>query len=147
MTFPASARHFVESQLYRFGFVSEAVRHLLCIQILLSAATFVIGVAAFFFTRWPLFFAAGTILSSFSLWQISRFALSCQHQQFSAALGVRLFLGFTGRLLLIGIVLFVLLVWCKAPVIPLVAGLTSTVAVIVLWGASRHFRKTTVKEA
>ena len=61
-------------------------------------------------------------------------------------MAIRLFLGFTARLVLIGIVLCGLMVWLRAPVAPLLAGLTSTVASIALWGLSRFSRKT-VKEA
>ena len=61
-------------------------------------------------------------------------------------MAIRLFLGLNARLVLIAIVLFALIVWMRAPVTPLLIGLSSTVAGIVVWGISRLSRKT-VKEA
>jgi hypothetical protein len=82
---------------------------------------------------------------TFSLWQISRSAQAFVQMQYSALLALRLFFGLNVRLFLIGIVLFVLIVQLKAPLAPLLLGLTSTVASILLWGISRLSRKT-VKE-
>ncbi len=146
MAFLASIRQKIESRLYRLGFSAPIVRHLLCTQIMICAAALIAGVAFFMLTLWPLAFAAGAVLATFSLWNIARFAQAHVHQQFSAQLGLLLFFSFTGRFLLIGVALFALIVLLRLPIIPLVLGLTSTIAGIAVWGISRYSRKT-AKEA
>ena len=146
MALLASIRQKIESRLYHLGFSSAIVRHLLCTQALICGAALIAGLALFPLTAWPLSFAAGAILAAYSLWGIARFAQANVSQQFSAIMGLKLFLSFTGRFLLIGVALFGLIVLLKTPLIPLLIGLTSTVAGIAAWGLSRFSRKT-AKEA
>jgi len=141
----AHIRHAIERRLYDMGFALPVVRHLLCTQLIISGLALAAGIILLWYSLWPLAFGAGAAITTFSLWQISRSAQAFVQQQFSAALGLRLFMGFSARLLLIGIVLFALIVWLKAPLAPLLLGLTSSVASILLWGVSRVSRKT-VKE-
>ena len=141
----AHIRHAVERRLYSIGFALPVVRYLLGIQIIVSGFTLAAGIALFWYSRWPLAFGAGAAIMTFSLWQISRSAQALVQAQFSALLGLRLFFGFSARLLLISIVLFVLIAWLEVPVVPLLLGLTSTVVGILLWGISRLSRNT-VKE-
>ena len=142
----AAVRQKIERHLYARGFSSAVVRHLLCTQIMITAAALGVGVPAALVSLWPLLFGTGAAIALFSLWHIARFAAVSIHQEFSVALGIRLFSGFTLRLLLTGVVLFTLIVWLRVPVVPLLAGLTTTVAGIAVWGLSRFSRKT-VKEA
>ena len=146
MALLASTRQKIESRLYRLGFSAPNVRHLLCTHIMMCAAALTAGVAFFELTLWPLAFAAGAILAAFSLWHIARFAQANIHHQYSAQLGLKLFFSFTARFLLIGAALFALIVLLRLPIIPLVLGLTSTIAGIAAWGISRYSRKT-AKEA
>ena len=142
----ASIREKIESRLYHLGFSSATVRHILCTQGMLCGAALIAGLLLFPLTAWPLSFAAGALIAAYSLWGIARFAQANVRQQYSTILVLKLLFSFTGRFLIIGIALFVLIVQIKAPIIPLVIGLTSTVAGIVAWGISRYFRKT-AKEA
>jgi hypothetical protein len=97
------------------------------------------------FTLIPIAFAAGTALSTFSLWHIVRFAEKFTSARFSAIMGVRLFFGFTLRLVFIGAVLFLLMAPLKFPPVPILIGLGSTVVGITLKGATIIFGKT-IKE-
>jgi uncharacterized membrane protein len=108
--------------------------------------TLAAGCALYQVTLWPLAFAAGAVIATYSLWQIARFAQNHARSEYSALLGMKLFFSFCGRFALIGVALFALVVWLKTPIIPLFIGLSSTVAGIAAWGISRHFRKT-AKEA
>lgn len=146
MMHPADIRRAIDTRLYRLGFAAPAVRRLLGTQIVISVAGIVTGLLCLWFSAWPLTFGIGAAITTYSLWQISRFAQGAILQQFSAALAIRLAMGFMFRLALISIVLFVLVVQLKAPVAPLVLGLTSTVASMSLWGLARFSRKP-VKEA
>lgn len=146
MTILTQLRLNIERRLYKLGFGSQLVRHFLCTQILIAGAGLVLGLLLAWITLWPLLFGLGAVIATYSLWHISRFAQTHVQQQFSLSLGLRLFFGFTARLILIALVLFALIVWLRAPVVPLLLGLTSTVASIAVWGISRLSRKT-VKEA
>ena len=141
----AHIRYAVERRLYGMGFALPFVRYLLSIQIIISGFAIMAGIALLWYSRWPLVFGAGAAVMTFSLWQISRSAQAFVQMQYSALLALRLFFGLNVRLFLISIVLFVLIVQLKAPLAPLLLGLTSTVASILLWGISRLSRKT-VKE-
>jgi hypothetical protein len=136
----------LERRLYARGFAAPLVRRILATQIMLTGAALVIGLLTVWLNLWALAFAAGAAVATYSLWHIARFVQGCIYRNFSAALGISLFLGFSLRLVVVAIVLFGLIVWLKAPVAPLVVGLGSTVLNITLWGLTRSFRKT-VKEA
>jgi hypothetical protein len=146
MSFLAPLRQKIESWLYALGFAQPVVRQHLCAQILLCGFALLAGVLFFRLTLWPLAFAAGACIAAFSLWHIARFAQAHAAQEFSLMLGLKLFFSFSGRFLLIGVALFALIAWLEMPIIPLVIGLSSTVAGIAAWGVARRFRKT-VKEA
>lgn len=139
-------RRNIERYLYNRGFAAPLVRQLLATQIILTGTVLAVGLPLALVTLWPLAFAVGAAIATYSFWHIARFAQGCLYQNFSAALGIRLFLGFAARLVVIGIVLFGLIVWLGAPVAPLLLGLGSTIVSIAVWGLMRSFRKT-VKEA
>ena len=146
MAFIASLRHKVESRLYQWGFASPVVRHLLATQILICVCALILGAALFWLSLWPLAFGIGAAVACFSLWHIARFAQANIQRQYSPLMAVSLFLGLNLRLALTAILLFALIVWLRAPLAPLLVGLGSSMAVIVVWGISRLSRKT-VKEA
>ena len=118
------------------------MRHLLCTQALICFAALIAGALLFPLTAWPLSFGAGAILAAYSLWGIARFSQASTQRHYSAMLGFKAVCSFTGRFLVIGAVLFVLIVLLGTPVIPLVIGLSSSVAGITAWGISRYFGKT-----
>ena len=139
-------RQAIERRLHGMGFALPVARHILCSQLVISALALSAGLALVWYSAWPIAFGAGAALTTFSLWHISRSAQAFVRLPFSSLLGLRLFIGFTARLIVIGIALFALIVWLKVPVAPLLLGLTSTVVSILLWGVSRISRKT-AKEA
>lgn len=142
MPTPSDLRRLIERRLYGLGFTAPIVRHMLCTQIILAGTGLIIGAALAWYSLGPLAFGVGAAIATYSLWSIARFAQSCIYYQFSAALGIRLFLGFTVRIVFVGIVLYGLIVLLRAPIVPLVLGLSSTVAGIALWGLARFSRKT-----
>ncbi|MDR2489196.1 MAG: ATP synthase subunit I [Desulfovibrio sp.] len=146
MSFLTTLRQKIEFRLYTLGFSSDIVRHLLCTQILLCVVPLIAGILLCPITLWPLSFTAGALIATYSIWNIARFAEAHVNLEFTTTLGLKLFFSFSGRFLLIGVALFALIVWFKLPIIPLVIGLSSTVAGIVTWGVARLSRKT-AKEA
>ncbi|MDR1491012.1 MAG: hypothetical protein LBS65_11175 [Desulfovibrio sp.] len=143
---PAAWHKALERHLESAGFSLRAVRHILCTQIIFSVFALLAGAGASVFTPVPIAFGAGAALSTFSLWHVARLGERCANMRFSAGLGLGLFFGFSLRLLLIGAVLVLLLGPLKLPALPILAGLTSTVAGIAVWGATRLFGKTTTEE-
>ena len=135
-----------EQWLYTRGFSAPLVRHLLRTQVVLAGGSLILGVALAVFTLWPLMFSIGAAIALYNFWFIARFVQANICEQYSPLMALRLAGGFSFRLLATGCVLFALIVWLRVPVVPLLAGLTSLVAGIALWGFSRLPRKP-VKEA
>lgn len=135
-----------EQWLFARGFTAPLVRHLLRTQVFLAGGSLTAGLLLAPLTLWPLMFGCGAAIALYNFWYIARFAQANIRQRFSSLMAMRLVGGFSFRLLATGCVLFTLIVWLRAPVVPLLAGLTSLVAGIALWGFSRLPRKP-VKEA
>jgi hypothetical protein len=131
----------IEKRLYVRGFSSPFVRALLAVQLMVAAVGLVGGLLVSWLTLWPLLFGLGAALATFNFWHTARFAQAQIRQEFGPAAGIKLFCGFTLRLCLTGVILFLLIVRLEQPVAPLLAGLTSTVAGIALWGFSKASRK------
>ena len=136
----------IEAFLYKKGFASAIIRHLLCTQILIICLALISGVALLPFTTWALAFALGAIICTANFWFLARFAEANVRHQFSRALAIKSFLGFTLRLVVTAVVLFVLIVKLQIALIPLIAGLSSVVAGIVVWCIAKTL-PTPAKEA
>ena len=110
-------------------------------QILLASFSLLAGIFVAYFTFWPLLFGIGASIAAYNFWFLAKFVQNNLSDSFSPILLLRLVGGFNLRLILTGVVLFALIVWLKVPLAPLLAGLTSLVACIVIWGFSRLTRK------
>ncbi len=131
----------IEKFLYRKGFASPLVRHMLTTHILLTGVAASLGVLLCWLTLWPLLFTVGAFIAGYNLWHTSRFVQGTLLRKYTPGAQLKLFFTFTLRLMCTGIILFVLIVQLGQPVVPLIAGLTSTVAGIALWGFSKASRK------
>ena len=129
--------HKTEHWLYQRGFSAAPVRKLMAVQILVSAAFVGAGLPLLVWSVWPLVFGIGASLAACGFWHVARIAQAHIRQAFTMQTALRLFLNFNLRLCLTGAVLFVLIVKLHAPLLPLMAGLTFTVACIVVWSVSR----------
>ncbi|MGM0645757.1 MAG: ATP synthase subunit I [Thermodesulfobacteriota bacterium] len=85
--------------------------------------------------RWALDFLAGAILITANFYFLARFLTELVHMRKGAV--TALLTGFYIRLAILAIVLFVLIVIAKASVPALLAGLSTAVANIFLWGAGK----------
>ena len=126
----------IDRFLYRRRFQSETVRMLLAQQLLLTGTAFLLGLAFFVLTDWPLAFAAGSSLALFNFWHIARFAGANTRRQFSIKMAIGYFFLFLLRLGLTAVLLYVLVIWLQVSLIPLLAGLTSVIAGIFIWVAT-----------
>jgi hypothetical protein len=119
------------------GFVSPALRGILSSLVITAGAACAAGAVLFAWSPAPLAFGAGAAISVLNLVHIARFVQAHMPERFTVALYFRLFFGFCARLVLTGIALYLLLVPCGLPAVPLLLGLGSTVAGIVVWSLSK----------
>ena len=135
-----------ERRLYGLGFTAPLPRRFLALQLLLGGAGLLPGLPLARYSLWPLAFGLGALIMAGCLWQTIRFVQSVQYQKYSPRIVVRFFLRFLARFFCIALVLYLGLVQLRAPLVPLLLGLTSASAAIALWGFALVFRKT-AKEA
>ncbi|MFW5734933.1 MAG: ATP synthase subunit I [Oceanidesulfovibrio sp.] len=138
--------HGVESRLYQRGFTQPAVRRLISWQILLTMAVLPAGALFFWVGLWPLAFAAGSLLATFNFYFLAKSLQQIVYVKYDRQLLVSMLFRFYGRLGITAVALFLLIVWCRVPVVALVAGLSTVVATIVVWGGARLFEQN-AKEA
>ncbi len=131
----------METALHKRGFVSAEIRRLLGVQILIAGAGLAVGLIAWPLTLWPLYFGIGATLSVGNFWHLARFGQAHIRREFSAALGIKLYIGFLAKLLITGLTLFVLIGLLDAPVVPPLVGLLTSVLVVLIWSVARIFRK------
>ena len=135
----------LERRLYALGFTAPLPRRFLLLQLLLGGGSLLPGLLLAGYSLWPLAFGLGALIMACCLWQTIRFVHCVQFQQYSLRIGVRFFLHFLARFFCIALVLYLCVVPLRAPLAPLLLGLTSTSEAIALWGIGRAIRKT-VKE-
>lgn len=138
--------HKVEARLYQQGFTQPAVRRLIAWQILLTMAVLPAGALFFWIGLWPLAFVAGSVLATFNFYFLAKSIQQIVYVQYDRQLLVSMLFRFYGRLGITAVALFLLIVWCRVPVVALVAGLSTVVATIVVWGGARLFEQN-AKEA
>lgn len=138
-------RQRIEKVLLVRGVVSPGARQLLCTQLLLTDISLALGVACAWFTLWPLAFGLGAAIALHNFWHLVRFAQAHILREFGVKAGARLIFGSNFRLVLTGIALYLLIVVCRVPVFPLIAGLSSVIVGITLWGFSK-LQQTPIKE-
>jgi hypothetical protein len=129
----ACLRNGIDRRLALAGFVSPALRGILSALILAAGAACSAGAVLSAWSPMPLAFGAGAAISVFNFLHSSRFIQARMTARFTAALHLRIFFAFCARLVLTGVALYLLLVPCGLPAVPLLLGLGSTVAGIVAW--------------
>ena len=131
----------IEQWLFAKGFAIPQVRYILSAQILLCLLALGCGILVAPMTLWGLSFGIGACIAMYNFWFIARFVQKNFSDTYTTKMLVSLLLGFNVRLIATGAMLFVLIVWLKMPILPLLAGLTSLVACIIVWGFSKLTRK------
>ena len=129
--------HTIERWLYRRGFAAALVRRLMAVQMLVAAACVLGGIPLAVWSVWPLVFGIGAALAAAGFWHLARNVQGQIGREFNRQAAIKWFLNFNLRLCLTGVVLFVLIVKLQVPLLPLLAGLTFTVACIVVWSVAK----------
>ncbi|MFW6323674.1 MAG: ATP synthase subunit I [Desulfovibrionales bacterium] len=121
----------IESGLYRKGFENPVMRKLVRLQLYLG----VVGSAAAMIVspgEWGPAFLAGAVLATLNFYSLARLIQQLVFVRKGAVLV--LLISFYGRLILTGVLLFVLIAWVHASAMGLLAGLTTVVVTILMWG-------------
>lgn len=125
----------LEAVLYRRGVESPTVRRLLTNQLYISVAGFLISLLITGGGRWALDFGIGAGLITLNFFGLSRMVQRLITMRKGAV--ISLLLGFYFKLFLFGLVLYLMIVYAHASVTALLAGISTVVANIMLWGATQ----------
>ncbi|MFP4071417.1 MAG: ATP synthase subunit I [Desulfovibrionales bacterium] len=128
----------VEAGLYRRGFQNGDVRRLIKIQLYLATGGIAGGLLVLPLL-WGAAFAAGAVLITINFYALAHIVQELVFVQKGAV--VSLLVGFYARLILTGVALFFLIVWAGLPVGALLAGLTTVVGTILIWGVIAFWGK------
>lgn len=138
-------RHKIDYFLYKQRFYSPAVRQLLFYQLCIVIVAGLLAIPLLSVSLWPLAFACGAFLALFNFWHMARFVSENIQRTFSPLMGDKFFLLFNLRLILTGLALLGLIVYCTVPVVPLLVGLSSVLCVVLFWSlfkaTSKHPRE------
>ena len=121
--------HALDAWLWRRGVQHPRIRFVVRNELLCAGAALLCGAAVWYVTPWPFWFAVGFALMAQVFWGLARFFLRTALLEYTTALLMMALLRATARLLVTGAVLYVALVWCRAPVLALLGGLVAGTAV------------------
>lgn len=125
----------IEAGLFKRGFTNADVRGLVAVQIIVCLGVCCLAAVAGWFQPQAWHFAVGTVLVTLNLYSMAKYAQRLVIQRSGAV--IRLLAGFYARLALTAVALYVLIIVLNVSVTALLAGLTTVVATIVLWGVGR----------
>ncbi len=138
--------HSIDKALYTRGFTSGNVRRVMRLQILLSGAAVLFAVLMGWFYFWAVAFAISAALVTFNFYGLARFVQQMGYPHYTRALLISMLIRVYGRLFLTGVVLVLLIVVFHASVVAVLAGVTTILATIFVWGGAQLVEQK-VKEA
>lgn len=136
----------IDQILWQRGFRAPEIRVILRNQLLITAFSVLAGLALGYVNDWVFWFGVGAVLATFNFYSAASFVQKVVFQPYESSLMYSLLFRFYGRLGLTGLILFGLIVWLAVPLSALVAGLSTVVTAIAVWGIS-CFAGQNVKEA
>lgn len=120
--------HGVDAGLWRAGIHHPEVRAILRVLMLLCGVTLLCGALASPFSLWPLWTALGCVIFLNVFWGMARHLLRVTLTAYSFGLLAGVLVRSSGRLLFTAALLYVALIVCNAPPVPLVCGLIAATA-------------------
>lgn len=135
----------LDRALYRRGFTHEDTRVLLRIQIIVALATSILALIAALGNSWGWGYAVGSGLATFNFWWLVRFGQNALLN--TGSLVGRAVMRFYLRLGGTAVLLYVLIVRANAPVWAVLAGMSTVMVAILLWGARSRAGSNSAKEA
>ncbi|MFI3272449.1 MAG: ATP synthase subunit I [Pseudomonadota bacterium] len=136
----------IDQMLWQRGFRAPEIRAILRNQLLITTLSVLAGLALGLVNDWVFWFGVGAVLATFNFYFAASFVQKVVFQPYDRSLMYGLLFRFYGRLGLTGLILFGLIVWLAVPLSALVAGLSTVVTAIAVWGIS-CFARQNVKEA
>ncbi len=130
-----NAANRIDLFFYKRGAHAPELLFLLRAQIFITAASLLLGLALLWRGSWLLFFALGSALALFNFWGLANFSIKLlgSGARFNGIIALRQFFSFVFRFLLTAAILL----FFKNSIIPLVAGLSSFMLVVTIWGLTR----------
>ncbi|KAB1441840.1 ATP synthase subunit I [Pseudodesulfovibrio senegalensis] len=125
-------RQKIDRFLYARGFVHDEVRNLMRSQLCFSLGLAIGLLGVTLGSAWSLAFAAGAVVITLNFWALARIVQQLIYVQKGAVF--TLLVIFYGKLILSGVVLYLVLGVWRLPVWGLVAGLSTVVVNITAWG-------------
>ncbi len=122
----------IEKHLYAKGFRLPEIRAILKAQLLLCGTSALVGVSTVWLTLWPLSFAVGVILATFSFYSLARFIQQVILRTYTRQMLLGLLFRFYARLMLTGLILFGLIIKLRVPSSALVAGFATCMATMLV---------------
>lgn len=129
----------IEAWLYRRGFEHEETRQVARDQITLTILACLLAAVGGWFRQEIFDFAAGAVLVTWNFYSLTLFVQRILVKKQANVLGM--LLRFYGRLIVTGLALYALLVWAGSSATALIAGLSTVVVILFIWGLSRMMRK------
>jgi hypothetical protein len=126
-----------EAGLFRRGFKLREVRVVVRNQLYLTALSLVGAAILGWVEPRVAHFAAGVALITFNFYYLAKFVQRLVHYKSSGTAVVELLVHFYGRLLLTGGAIFALIVWAGVWPPALLAGLSTVLLTIIVWGLTR----------
>ena len=136
----------IEKHLYSRGFRLPDIRSILRIQIQLCGITVIAAIITVWFSLWPLTFAIGAIIATFSFFSVARFIQQIILREYERSMLLGLLFRFYGRLIVVGVGIALLITKVHVPMMALVAGLATSMVTMLIWMISRQIERKT-KEA
>lgn len=127
----------IERALRLRGVKSQVLRHLMCTQVMIADISLALGIVCAWFTLWPLAFGIGATIAMYSFWSLASLSLAIIADGARGKYSVSKFVVFNVRLVIFAIILYIFIIRLRVPVAPMVAGLSSMMFSITLWGLSK----------
>ena len=118
----------LDAWLWQRGLHAAPIRLILRIQASVAGLGLVIGITALPWTSWGIWFALSACLAAWIFYALSQSVQRIIQIGWSKDTFLRLWVRTMGRLLFVGVFLYLALVWFNAPVSALIAGLSMLVA-------------------
>ena len=123
------------------------VRRVVRNQLYIACLAMLAGLGLAWLGNWAPAFALGTLLITWNFYFIAKFAQQAIFFRYSRKVLFKLLFSFYGRLIITGLVLAVLILKLQVPSVALLAGLSTVVASITVWGLALVLGEQKVKEA
>ena len=138
-------RERLDRMLLRAGFTHPEGRTLIRDQIIMALVTSLMALAVSELAEWGIAYACGALLITVNFWWLIRYAQGLLASAAGAVGGT--FFRFFVRLIVTGAGLYAMIVAAQWPVWAVLAGMSTVMVTILVWGAFRRSGANSVKEA